>query len=149
MKNERIFGAVGSLLLHALLLIAFIPQEQPEQEQRKPVPVNRLGDNGYLRVIIEGDEDHDGKIDKSGLAKDTCKGTEYTGIGISITLFGTVIQVAKGSPAERAGILVGDVIPAGLDFDSSKSGTVEVHIERGAQELTLTIKTKSICKEDS
>lgn len=87
----------------------------------------------------------------------------YVGIGITITVRedGTgynVTQVAKGGPAEQAGILSGDIVigAAGQRFanvvDTSQSNvirgeagtTVEIMILRAGEELTFTVERQVI-----
>lgn len=90
---------------------------------------------------------------------DRLKG-EYKGIGVEITTneSGTVVMtVFENSPAEEAGIMVGDIITKvkGLDVNGkttsevsnmikSTNGNVEIEVNRGGITKTLTLKVSTV-----
>lgn len=90
---------------------------------------------------------------------DRLKG-EYKGIGVEITTneSGTVVMtVFENSPAEEAGIMVGDIITKvkGVDVNGkttsevsnmikSTNGNVEIEVNRGGITKTLTLKVSTI-----
>lgn len=90
---------------------------------------------------------------------DRLKG-EYKGIGIEITTneSGTVVMtVFENSPAEEAGIMVGDIITKvkGVDVNGkttsevsnmikSTNGNVEIEVNRGGITKTLTLKVSTV-----
>lgn len=90
---------------------------------------------------------------------DRLKG-EYNGIGVEITTneSGTVVMtVFENSPAEEAGIMVGDIITKvkGVDVNGkttsevsnmikSTNGNVEIEVNRGGITKTLTLKVSTV-----
>lgn len=90
---------------------------------------------------------------------DRLKG-EYKGIGVEITTneSGTVVMtVFENSPAEEAGIMVGDIITKvkGVDVNGkttsevsnmikSTNGNVEIEVNRGGITKTLTLKVSTV-----
>lgn len=90
---------------------------------------------------------------------DRLKG-EYKGIGVEITTTesGTVVMtVFENSPAEEAGIMVGDIITKvkGVDVNGkttsevsnmikSTNGNVEIEVNRGGITKTLTLKVSTV-----
>ncbi len=90
---------------------------------------------------------------------DSLKG-EYKGIGVEITTneSGTVVMtVFENSPAEEAGIMVGDIITKvkGVDVNGkttsevsnmikSTNGNVEIEVNRGGITKTLTLKVSTV-----
>lgn len=90
---------------------------------------------------------------------DRLKG-EYKGIGVKITTneSGTVVMtVFENSPAEEAGIMVGDIITKvkGVDVNGkttsevsnmikSTNGNVEIEVNRGGITKTLTLKVSTV-----
>lgn len=90
---------------------------------------------------------------------DRLKG-EYKGIGVEITTneSGTVVMtVFENSPAEEAGIMVGDIITKvkGIDVNGkttsevsnmikSTNGNVEIEVNRGGITKTLTLKVSTV-----
>ena len=90
---------------------------------------------------------------------DRLKG-EYKGIGVEITAneSGTVVMtVFENSPAEEAGIMVGDIITKvkGIDVSGkttsevsnmikSTNGNIEIEVNRGGTTKTLTLKVSTV-----
>ena len=86
----------------------------------------------------------------------------YVGVGITIQLredgYIDVVQVAQGGGAEEAGLLVGDILTEANGLDVSEMGmdgtkkvvrgaegtTVELTVLRGEEELTFTVKRRTI-----
>jgi len=74
----------------------------------------------------------------------------YRGVGFRNTLFDTVVDVAPNSPAERAGLLIGDnVLNIGI-FGGNRypvGTTLIAKVERLGRELELPMVTGNICIE--
>ncbi len=116
------------------------------------------GFNGMVEAVMNSLDEHSGYMDENtynAFVKESVEG-EFTGIGvtISMTVNGYVIMSAiPGSPAEKAGIMAGDVLVAVDDVNieqndfadvknriTGKEGTsVKITVKRGAGFETFTV----------
>ena len=128
--------------------------------------VEKVDEKGLTNAAIKGMYNYLGDPYTSYLDKDSTdnlmdrlKG-EYKGIGVEITTneSGTVVMtVFENSPAEEAGIMVGDIITKvkGVDVNGkttsevsnmikSTNGNVEIEVNRGGITKTLTLKVSTV-----
>ena len=68
----------------------------------------------------------------------------YKGIGISYTILGNITKVAKGYPADLAGIRVGDNLLAQAIVEDK----AYLILKRLGKELKFVLNTESICYND-
>jgi len=75
----------------------------------------------------------------------------YGGIGIQHPNGGSyaVEAVGKGYPAERAGILIGDLIINGEELRGEPGTYVTVKILRGTKALSIEVVREKICTKDT
>lgn len=139
MRVESGVGALGSLLVHLVLLWALTWQPRPPAVP--PVKVRASMEVAMRLLAVESDGDHAG----SGCP------LSYRGIGIEQTPTGMVIEVLRGSPAERAGIQLGDVIHnhyATLIRDRYPIGHVlRLNIRRLGELVDVPVRIEKICYE--
>jgi len=123
-----------SLCIHALLFISILPTEQ-EQEDKSP-------SGGHVKVRI------DNIINKEvGVAGKTCPDW-FGGIGVTVSLgdMKTIATVHKGYPAEKAGLLPGDIITSGFFGLRGVPGTsVSIKVLRSGQEMVFNMIRDKIC----
>lgn len=131
----RIKGMVLTVLLHSLLLIPAIRCTEvvkpppPQQEQAKKEDLEIV----FVSVGEEGEKQCD---------------ASYVGIGVMNNIGGVIIEVASRSPAEKAGLRVGDIFLNADEFypDRYTEGTtIVVRIERDGRELEIPIKVGKVC----
>lgn len=74
----------------------------------------------------------------------------YGGVGIQHPSPGSyeVAYVGKGYPADRAGILVGDLVLNGDELRGTPGTKVVVHVMRGSRALTFYLVREKICTKD-
>jgi predicted metalloprotease with PDZ domain len=129
----------GTVLLHAALAAALlvrctpaIPSEPPKkaesQQERKPIEIR----------LLPAGEEGDNYCDSS-----------YTGIGVMVSrLDGHIIDVAPGSPADRAGVKEGDIYLNADEFppDSLKPGSrITLRIQRAGRTFNLQAVIGRVC----
>jgi len=71
----------------------------------------------------------------------------YEGMGVRFNPQGKIIQVAKGWPAHKAGIQVGDYLIAPY-LVSPYNGFIEFDIERNGKRVHMKLRTEHICSRD-
>lgn len=125
------------LILHASIIASCLSQTSRAQQQPKKEPTE-------VSIIAENDQRLEAQQDGTGLA---CK-SEYTGIGVRISPFtDEIIEIAPGGPADRAGVLIGDIL-RNPGFWGMEPGTrVTLQINRGGVELELPAVVGHICYE--
>lgn len=128
--------------------------------------VEKVDEKELTNAAIKGMYNYLGDPYTSYLDKDStdnlmdCLKGEYKGIGVEITTneSGTVVMtVFENSPAEEAGIMVGDIITKvkGVDVNGkttsevsnmikSTNGNVEIEVNRGGITKTLTLKVSTV-----
>jgi predicted metalloprotease with PDZ domain len=129
-------------LLHTLMLCLALStcSELKQQEEIKPSP-QQPEDGTDVQIKLLPSE--------KGLGTN-CPDT-YTGIGTITGFDGTVFEVAPGSPADKAGLRVGDELLNNEDFGINKwkEGTQKtMKIKRNGKVVTKTITIGTICYED-
>lgn len=121
-----------SLCIHALFFISF-GKESLEEEQPS---------GGHVKVRI------DNIINKeAGVSGKTCPDW-FGGIGVTVSLgdMQTISTVHKGYPAEKAGLLPGDVITSGFFGLRGVPGTpVSIKVLRNGQEIVFNMVRDKIC----
>jgi C-terminal processing protease CtpA/Prc len=131
-------AALGlAVLVHAAILMPALvscaspqptPQPQAASQRREPLTVTLLPAGGPAGAP-------------------PCEDS-YVGIGFTHSYFdGSVLSVAEGGPAARAGLLVGDVVEnlEQLPRWSEAGHMVLLKIERGGVHLRVTAETEVIC----
>lgn len=84
-----------------------------------------------------------------------CEGSFYYGIGVRFDGL-TIMEVAKGYAADRAGIKVGDLFTSyrdhrenkvveGYDFRGEEGRTIDIYILRDGRKMTFTVTTEKVC----
>jgi hypothetical protein len=130
-----------SLLLHAAVVGLALYQPKLENQPKGPPPpllANMVTDADLIDKIEE-------RVDSNALHIE-CPQT-YRGIGIKRNFGGEVIHVAKGWPADRAGIRVGDILePWGFE---EVDGFMEFEVIRGSKRVRMRLKTEAICFRES
>jgi hypothetical protein len=91
-------------------------------------------------AIIDGTDLKFAAADGRGLGCDE----SYFGVGLKVRWDGTVIEVAPGGPAEKAGIVVGDVIHKPW-YDEYEGGMYVVRVVRGNETVRFKMKRERIC----
>jgi len=132
----RAVGMTASVLLHALLVLMFLPSGKGVPPP--PVPVQaQMGEDMDMTLMAGSDTTGDGLACPS----------EYRGIGIR-HYGGTIMEVVAGGPADKAGAQVGDVFLNDATFqrDQYELGKVMVmKLARGRDLLSLTVVIGRIC----
>jgi PDZ domain len=129
-------AALLTLALHLSLLLS-LPHEEEKQPKKAPPSVDLVSGDVELMPKQETLDAYAMHID--------CPHT-YEGIGIKRNFGGMVTQVAKGWPADRAGIQVGDVIEP-WNFEPV-DGFMEFEVIRGAKRVKMKLRTAQICFRD-
>jgi len=131
--------ALLSVLLHAALLLTLnVALPDPPKAPKPPVEADLISGSPELLPKMER------VLDPSALHID-CPAT-YEGIGIKRAWGGMVTEVAKGWPADRAGIVPGDlVLPWGID---PYEGFMEFEVHRGGKVVKMRLRTEKICFRD-
>ena len=86
-------------------------------------------------LIDKDDREHKGDV------RSNCPDT-FDGIGIILNWSGQVVQVAKGWPADRAGVRVGDTIVGGVNGHRAPGRLPQIHLHGRDNML---IKTENVC----
>lgn len=122
--------------LHLSLLITFGAQREAPTPP-KPAQAHLIGD-----VELQPKEEENLNPNSLHLS---CPHT-YEGIGIKRRWGGMVTEVAKGWPADRAGIIVGDVVEPW--FFEPENGFMSFEVHRGGRVIKMRLKTEKICFRD-
>lgn len=136
--NSRLVGAVGSMLLHAVLFGAFATTQ--------PRHTELTGGSGPAEDVVMHllpSEDSDG----SGTG---CPHS-YRGIGIVSNYAGWVEEVVPGGPADKAGVQIGDKFLNGGMFrrDGFSLGRqVVIKVDRHGVRLDLPVVIDRVCYEE-
>lgn len=136
----RILIALFVVLMHASPIIWMILPHEEEKQKRPP---------GETTVdLISGDVELQSKEEQTrdpNALHIACPKT-YEGIGIKRAWGGRVTEVAKGWPADRAGIKIGDTIEPWLFYPVD--GFMEFEVVRGHKRAKMRLKTEQICFRD-
>lgn len=144
---KRIVGAVGALVVHALLLLALIPScgappapSAPAPETRPETAKKLQGGQGLVEAKIIAPEGYNGP---------SCQGGSYVGIGILVGWGGTVKSIGENTPASRSGLKEGDLITNESDLNGEWKGgeTIVLYVLRNNEKLEIGMKTEKICYE--
>lgn len=114
-----------SLLGHLLLLLPSLSCEPPAKEL--------VGSQQEVQIIELGPTADGG-----------CK-DYYEGIGISESFDGTIMWIAKGYPAEKSGLLPGDIIQPGDEIRGPAGTIAKINVLRDGKLLQFDIKRGRIC----
>jgi hypothetical protein len=112
------------------LIVALLWQPSETEKKQHPQQV----------VILEGTSLSFAAADGGGLACDE----SYLGVGVKVSWSGRVIEVSPGGPAQRAGIVVGDVIHNPW-YDEYEDGLYVVRVVRGDVTVRYKMKRERIC----
>jgi hypothetical protein len=144
MSAARFVGAGGSLLIHAVLLVA-LNLAIHDSGGGIEIPVRPLADNALERVRMLGASD-------AGSNGDPCPNTYY-GVGAKTSISGrgtTVLLVSPGGPADLAGLRVGDewLNAAMFERDGYSPGRLLVlRVERDGRRFDLPVRIGRVCYE--
>ncbi len=130
-----------ALGVHAVLLVGMLPGCTPLQDSapKNPAPPGELEVSIHL---LPSDESP---------AEEGPPCEFYRGVGVITSFSGDVSEVAPGGPADKAGVLVGDVLLNRDEFSENRyeAGTpVVLHLDRNGQRLHLATTVRKICKEE-
>lgn len=124
-----------SVIFHALIL-SYKPAKIQKKKQPKKTKIKLNSKTKTPKI-------------SAYLGTNTCP-KYYIGIGIMQNLFGEVTYVAKGGPAYRNGIDVGDTILTNIDNSKLKEGQVlNISVSRKGITTMYHIKVERICSEDN
>ena len=139
---KRTLGVVGTVLLHALIVLAML--DLTAHERKLP----KKGDPVAVHIPPSIDRLTGEENVGAGLA---CGGYHYNGVGILVSPgTGVVIDVGDNTPAQRAGLLVGDILldRDQLQPDAYQPGTnLTLRVQRDGRELAIHIHIGRICSE--
>lgn len=153
-----------SLALHALLFL-LAPKSKKTTVEKQSVEVTiEDGDKGKDfdkhhppdRKLKDQDEDEidpDSDVVKHAFHCDPSK-PHYEGVGIVTTFNGereqVVMEVARGYPADMAGIQPGDILLYydQMDIAGPKGTTVTINIRRGDDVFSVVVTRDYICTGD-
>jgi predicted metalloprotease with PDZ domain len=135
-RAARAAALALAALLHLSLLFTFKVQETPPEK-----PPTRVA---LLSGDIELQPKEEDNLNPNSLHLN-CPET-YEGIGIKRRWGGMVTEVAKGWPADRAGIKVGDVIEPW--FFDAVDGFMSFEVHRAGRVIKMRLKTERICFRD-
>jgi len=130
--DHRHAGAAASLALHLTVIAAlFWPAatERPAEPGGERIEVSLMKEDDRLRrsgdAMADTSPDRLADGPRSATALSKCDGRIYTGIGLRAALNGTILEVASGGPADKAGIRAGDVLLNGeaVEPDQYEAGT--------------------------
>jgi len=159
--GHRHIAAATSIALHVALMLVLTAAppavRSPDRHADKDVEVRLTQDDGRLRPKPETPADRpprkraDGTPTTAALSR--CDGRLYTGIGVRSWGGGAIIEVASGGPADKAGIVAGDILlnPGVTEPDQHKPGTrITLRIQRGREEMPAMIAViEEICDEQA
>lgn len=120
----------ASALLHLAVLFPSAPQYRQAGSPQRMAPVT------HVEIIDMSASGHLG-----------C-GDFYIGVGVMTGSRGELVRVAKGSPADRAGLQLGDIFKPRTNPRGKIGEEVVIDIERGAEKLTVTVKRDRICESN-
>lgn len=140
--SPRLTGIVGSLGLHALLILSLL---HATASAPKPPPQGGTAwlDHDETPPIkhLRGADDVDGVIHCAN---------SYIGIGVLIASFrDRVLMVGENTPAERGGLLPGDYIlnPSELGTNFEEGHVLNLRVSRDGVELAITVAVRRICQD--
>lgn len=122
----------------AIVLAVYQPEEDKEQPKKAVTDATLVSGDVELQPKLED------TLNREALHL-SCPST-YEGIGIKRRWGGMVTEVAKGWPADRAGILPGDIVEPWM-FEPV-DGFMEFEVVRGAKRVKMRLKTEKICFRD-
>lgn len=153
---KRTVGALASVTLHLALILALT-----SATARVGAPPGHLNasdvallEEKHLRAMAPPGMTVPVKlraVDGLAIPAPACLNASYRGIGVKRYWAGEVFEVGPGTPAERAGIRVGDTLLNDDEFvrDSVPVGTrMTARVLRDGIELVLPIVIGDICTED-
>lgn len=73
---------------------------------------------------------------------------QYEGIGLAFNVMHKVVKIAKGWPADRAGIRIGDYLVDPYNM-LPKDGIMEFEVIRNDKKVRMRLRTESICQKES
>lgn len=128
---------LASLVIH---LVLFLTVPKKKQEEKKPKP-----EENRTEVRIQPP-----KIQFFDLKEnpEICKRI-YIGVGITVNFLDSIVNdVQKGGPADKAGILKGDIF-VDMCSDKEEGKICEVKILRGKDRIpkVFNVKLEKICAE--
>ncbi len=137
-KAHRKYFLALVVLLHASpFLYSLLKPAAPPPKQK--VVINLIETEAKL---IDKDE----RVGKNDIHSDCPK--TYEGIGIKVTFGGSITAVAKGWPAAKAGVRVGDVIEGGAYGFQIENGRKKFTVIRDGQRIAFDLPIENICMRD-
>jgi hypothetical protein len=141
--NAKVIGLTGSIALH--LLVAWLLFGGTK------VPPNVMSGGHTEWKYNEVSETYKNLKGSDEVGTGLVCDKKYTGIGILHSARGSVLSVGYNTPAEKAGLLVGDIIlnPEVFDgmYDGPKGTILNLRVLRGKDQLDIPIKMGTICYE--
>lgn len=139
MSAARTAGAIGTVLLHGVLLATLAIDPPPLAEPPIPVSAERPGGNEDKEMRL---------VPTPPVGTGLACANSYSGIGVMVSYSGYVLEVVAGGPAELSGMRVGDQF---LNADMFVRDTYSVgrqlalRIERDGQRMDLQVRIDRIC----
>lgn len=147
-RTGRLTGAVGSLIVHALVVLMFVwhaptTQDSPLVDVPHPADVLKDKPSDSVQVTVIGATG----IPMSDPNDEACTKDDETYMGIGIIYWpatGIVLKAPHQYPAYKAGIREGDVLND-IHAKPDKDGYVTHELNRLGHELTFSAKQELIC----
>jgi hypothetical protein len=129
--------ALAAALHLSLLITLHVTSEEDDASAPSPVATVLIGE-------VELQPKMEDTLNPNSLHLN-CPHT-YEGIGIKRRWGGMVTEVAKGWPADRAGIVPGDVIEPW--FFEPENGFMSFEVHRSGRVIKMRLRTEKICFRD-
>jgi hypothetical protein len=134
-----LLGAALSVALHAALLLLLLSAPAPHRPPPPPAPPGGIS---IIQVPIQ-------KLSGTGAHGLACGGHRYNGLGFAHSFGGFVVMVGPGTPAERAGMQLGDEVQGDVPLPNERptNTVVDIVIKRAGRRMVLHAVVESICDE--
>ncbi|MBE7063121.1 MAG: PDZ domain-containing protein [Ruminococcaceae bacterium] len=166
-------GAQEYLFIHDLVDFVYENAKFPEEKEKlldvafhERLVNPESGFNGMVEAVMDCLDEHSGYMDETtyrSYMQESVSG-EFAGIGVNISIQDdafVVISAIAGSPAEKAGIISGDILVAVDDenieeeeFEAVRARitgqvgtTVKITVRRGSELLSFTVMRDMIASE--
>jgi hypothetical protein len=138
--RARLIGAAASSALHALVLASMIVAWPKSSPPPPPKHTSWKYTGTEAPVKLRG-------ADRAGMGLACVK--SYIGVGVQMSFTDRVMEVGINTPAERAGVQVGDHV-TNSPFDREdwrNQRTVTLIVSRGGVAVPLVVEVGKICQD--
>lgn len=148
--SVRILGIVLSLFIHLFVFnISSCSSKNRLQDLTQDTEVSTRLVSVHEKIIDIPSENVQGwEMSKKESGPPCEKNKQYEGVGLRFSGFtGAIIEVLEGSPAQKAGIRVGDFLVDPFSSNPIVDGYKTIAFRRDGNSFELKIKTEVICYE--